>query len=368
MTLEPFLFTELNEEALTEGSAFDGVAFGTFRDMLGREITLDADDAADYVTNTASAIEATKTESGDLVGLPVDAQGHEKGDGAGWIVGVELVDGVIRLAPKWTRIGRELIGEGIRRFFSATIDVTNKVILGGTLTNWPATRDENNRLILRPIELQSGFFTVDKLDTEPVSTASSNISEEANMPDEIVEQTEEVTEVQAQPEPNPEIDLPPDVIAELMEQARKSGQAGPHQLAQIVQRVADQQAERRVTELLEANQRQWEITELAAKLTGNGERALPVKIETMADFLVSLNPNQFDAAKAIFETISKNGLIEFSEFGHSRQRRKKELPGDYQGALKDTVAAGNTVADFFAALPDLGNPDEYDLSAYIGGK
>jgi hypothetical protein len=120
--------------------------------------------------------------------LPIDAQGHDKGDGAGWIVGVELVGDIIRLVPKWTKIGRELIGEGIRRFFSATIDTSNKVVLGGTLTNWPATRDENNRMMLKPIELERGIFTVDELETEPESSdAPIIISEEENMPDEILE-------------------------------------------------------------------------------------------------------------------------------------------------------------------------------------
>jgi hypothetical protein len=46
-----FLFIELNQNALQDGRAFDGVAFGTFRDMLGREITLDADDAEPIVAS-----------------------------------------------------------------------------------------------------------------------------------------------------------------------------------------------------------------------------------------------------------------------------------------------------------------------------
>jgi hypothetical protein len=356
-----FLFIELQEDALTEGAAFDGVAFGTFRDMLGREIELDADDAADYVTNTTAAIEATRTESGELVGLPIDAQGHDKGDGAGWIVGAELVDGLVRFVPKWTDIGRDLISRGIRRFFSATIDITNKVVLGGTLTNWPATRDENNRVMLRPIELSNGFITVDEMERESKAPLESQGGD--NMPEEIeVTEDEVTTEPVAQPEPTPPAELAPDLIAELMKGAREAGQEGPQQLTQLVQRVADRQAERRVEELLTANQRQWEITELAAKLTGNGERALPVKVVDLADFLMSLNPDQFQAAKTIFETITENGIIEFTEYGHGRRLRKQALPEEYHDSLRLALKAGHSAGDFFAELGLDGS--RYDLSQF----
>jgi hypothetical protein len=365
-----FLFIELNQNALQDGRAFDGVAFGTFRDMLGREITLDADDAGDYVANTTLAIEATRTDSGELVGLPIDAQGHDKGDGAGWIVGVELVGDIIRLVPKWTKIGRELIGEGIRRFFSATIDTSNKVVLGGTLTNWPATRDENNRMMLKPIELERGIFTVDELETEPESSdAPIIISEEENMPDEILEDEGEViVEAVTQPEPTPELaELPPDLTAELMQQVRAAGEAGPAQLTQIVNRIADQQADRRLAQLVDADRRKWEITELAAKLTGNGERALPVKVATITDFLLSLDPEQFVMAKSIFETISQNGLIEFTEMGHGRRLRKQPLPQEYHDMLRRTIKAGNDVDEFFN-LAGLSDPSDYDLSQFEENK
>lgn len=139
---------------LTSGKDFDAMVAGSFVDMLGRKVVFKADDLATYVKNTQIAIDATKTESGELVGLPIDAKGHDKGDGAGWIVGISLIDGKVRVTPKWTEVGHELIAKGIRRFFSPTVDVLNKVILGGSLTNWPATRSKKGVVLLRPVELE----------------------------------------------------------------------------------------------------------------------------------------------------------------------------------------------------------------------
>jgi len=156
MMAENLILVELtSEDALADGKPFDGLAAGTFMDMWFQRAELRLEDFPEIVSNTNEAIEATHTESGELVGLPIDARGHENGDGAGWIVSASLENDKIRLTPKWTEIGLELLKKGIRRFFSATVDIDNKVILGGTLTNWPATRDKKGKILLRPIELET---------------------------------------------------------------------------------------------------------------------------------------------------------------------------------------------------------------------
>jgi hypothetical protein len=370
-----FLFTELAEDALTDGRAFDGVAFGTFRDMLGREITLEADDAESFVVNTQAAIDATHTEGGELVGLPIDAEGHDKGDGAGWIVGVELVDGVIRLLPKWTEIGRELISKGIRRFFSATIDVTNKVVLGGTLTNWPATRDENNRLMLRPIELQDGIYTVSKMEQEPAQAAPLDMPREDDMADEPIKQEpEEVVELvqeqlpvtppqEAEPEASPAANLDPQVTAELVKKFTEAGDRDMVQVVESVQRQAAELARLEVEELHARRQREWEVTNLAAQYIGGGKYGIPAKTDDLSMFLDSLNPAQFEMATALFDRITKGGLIEFHERGHARKLRQRPLPEVYHASLRQTLDAGNSIAAFFEAT-DLGEPSDYDLSMF----
>lgn len=363
-----FLFTELGEDALVEGRPFDAVAFGTFTDMFGREVTLKVKDADTFVANTQAAIEATRGESGELIGLPIDALNHDKGDAAGWIVGIEFAEGLIRLIPKWTEIGQEVISKGIRRFFSATINTAEKVILGGTLTNWPATRDKGGRLMLRPIELSSQIqsLTEDQPPAGRAGDSGQNQEKETNMPDEIIE-TQEEPEVETPQAPASPDALPPAELAELIKQARAEGHEGPAQLAKIVQRTADKLAEKRVAQMLESNRREWEITELAAQLTGGGNHGLPVEVPELTDFLLGLNQDQFDQARSIFGKIVNNGLVEFTEYGHGRRMRKKQLPAEYREPLKAALDAGNTVAEFFRAV-DL-DASEFDLSEYIeGGK
>lgn len=145
-----FLFVDL---ALADGRPFDGLAAGEFIDMYGRKVSFKPDELDEYAANTQAAIEATRSESGELVGLPIDTRNHDRGDAAGWIVGVEREGNKLRFTPKWTDLGLDLISRGIQRFFSATVNVVSKTVLGGTLTNWPATRDKTGKVLLRPIEL-----------------------------------------------------------------------------------------------------------------------------------------------------------------------------------------------------------------------
>lgn len=161
-------FVNLSSSNLIEGQSFDGVASGVFTDMFGRKVELKLEDLPEYVRNTQELINASKTESGEVVGLPIDAADHDKGDAAGWIVGVELVGSVIRFIPKWTERGIEYLKKGIRRMFSPTISLSNKTVLGGSLTNWPATRDSRGKVLLRPIELSSSLHTItwESLSTE----------------------------------------------------------------------------------------------------------------------------------------------------------------------------------------------------------
>ena len=161
MSRSHFIFSQLSVDNLAPGKAFDGLTVVETLDMNGRPVTVTAAELPLYLANTQAAIKAAVSQSGELVGLPIDAGktgDHDKGDAGGWIVGVELAGNVLRLVPKWTELGKDLIGKSIRRFFSATIDTVNKVILGGTLTNWPAVRDAQGKMLLKPIELSSSLY------------------------------------------------------------------------------------------------------------------------------------------------------------------------------------------------------------------
>jgi len=172
-----FLFAELSGT-----KPFDGMASGKFTDFSGRSVEIKAEDLPAIVEKTKLAIASTVTEGGEVVGLPIDEDGHNHKGGAGWIVDVEMDAGgkKIRFVPKWTEIGMRLIKENIRRFFSVSVDLANKVVLGGSLTNWPATRNADGQILLRPIELSTELFRLEEknMDTNFVKTGFQKIAED----------------------------------------------------------------------------------------------------------------------------------------------------------------------------------------------
>jgi hypothetical protein len=180
-TIRETLYTELT--ALIDGKPFDGFTHSQgekFIDMLGRELEVKRSELKIYLENTLSAIEATRGEDGELVGLPIDAANHDHGDAAGWIVGAELVGDIIRLIPRWTSLGLEKVGEGLRRMFSPSVDPVRKFIAGGSLTNWPgALNMKTGNVLLRPIELSQGFYVAEKTKGESLVATVNDVMDVA---------------------------------------------------------------------------------------------------------------------------------------------------------------------------------------------
>lgn len=152
----------LSKLAADPAQPFDGMAAGDFVDMYGRPARIPRDDLAAYVVNTQANILATADASGAVVGLPIDWMNHNHGEAAGWITGVSLAEGrdVILFAPRWNELGRALIESDAVRYFSPEFDPRAKVIMGGSLTNWPATRTREQKILLRPIALSQALSSV----------------------------------------------------------------------------------------------------------------------------------------------------------------------------------------------------------------
>src|SRR6185295_2157091 len=166
------IYTQLSEAMLTPGKPFEALRAGTFTDMLGRTATVTEDFLQRLVENTRRAIEATKSDSGEILGLPIDTQKHDHGDAAGWIVGIELNDGVLKLTPRWTELGVEKIKKGIKKLFSASLNMADAVLLGGSLTNWPAVKG------LKPVELSEGGLVQFMLDDESYGDAQRRVRQQ----------------------------------------------------------------------------------------------------------------------------------------------------------------------------------------------
>ena len=347
---EPYANVLFYELALSDGSPFDALVSGSFTDMLGRVVEFKAADLQTFVANTMAAIEATRSESGEVIGLPIDARDHDKGDGAGWIVGVELANGIVRVVPKWTDIGRDLISRGVRRFFSATVDIANKVILGGTLTNWPATRDKTGRIQLRPIELEISNLkelTMAKVEEPEVVEVVAEL--EAIDTDELREQIRAEVVAEFQANPSGMIDL---------SQAREA------LLAQLKEEV---QAD--ISRMVNDMRRTQHIAEFSQRVTSGTETrpyGLPVGQEEVETILLSLSDEQRSAVESILTRVHEQGLVQFSEVGHGRiLNGTATLPVEFSKSLTSWLATGGTIREFGDMnRGELGDISQYNLDEY----
>jgi len=388
---------------------FDGLAVGTFIDMYGRKVTFTPDDLDEYVKNTKDALEHTRTESGELVGLPIDAKDHENGDGAGWIIDIARTEDKLQFTPKWTNIGLDLIANNIRRFFSATVDIKNKVIAGGTLTNWPATRTKG-RIQLRPIELanetllavnEEEYGTIDmllsRLDAlaeiaqnlvQPAAkdfTASAvtlNENTEVFKMDMTKEELAEfvagiVKETMTQTPPvesadNPNADPAPAPPVEFNLEAFLAEGGTVTELENIIKEgivaqygVMQARAAKEAERLIKQARRENELRDLCAAYTGGSNEyklGLDVEDEKLAEFMLGLSDKQLAFFTDLIQATLKNGLLDYSEVGHGKETTGvTPLPAEYATKLDSKEM---TVEDLKNPVLGLGDITQYDLSAW----
>ena len=377
-------FTDLT--SLADGRPFDGIAPVDTLDMRGQPVVIKEADLSKIVANTLAAIEATKTEAGDIVGLPIDARMHDKGDAAGWIVGVELVGQMIRLLPRWTELGIELIGKKIQQYFSATVDLTNKVILGGTLTNWPAMRDKKWKVLLRPIELSQNLY-VETGANDPGVVQDKGVYEmeitEEKLNELIAAGVERslggVVEKALGGNGTKPTDVPASTVGEadlitmlglghLPDEAAKRIELQLASHFQAIQKSAELQYMQRLSQL----NRRHEVAELAQRVTGGTEdapRGLPVTAEALTDALIKLPSDQAQFWTDLVSNVVKNGLVEFAELGHGKQLQGVTPVAEWAKPLiADYIATGGTLAEFFTANPELGDMSQYNLAEFAKDK
>jgi len=347
-----------------EGKPFDGMAAGTFYDMWGREAIFDQAEFSTYLAHTRALIESTRGESGQVVGLPIDCYSHDLNGGAGWITAVDLsLDGSkIRFTPRWTDDGMELIASDKVRFFSPSVDISNKVIMGGSLTNWPATRTATE-IKLRPIELSEGLSELDiQEDAEAMTLIESALANfkrlfSGRRPGSVGDPPDKSNPIQEEPM----TDNHPTLEALLS--------ADPARVAEL-QALVDTRAAAQVTELLNAEKRKAHVAEFSTRVvSGTAERpyGLPVTQERLSKFMAGLSAEQSTEFEAMIEDVLTAGkLTEFSELGHSKiLTGTKPLPKDIAVQLQSWVDAKQPIDEFFKVnAAELGNQADYDLSAF----
>jgi len=338
-------YIELTTAVLEEGKWFDGLAAGEFIDMWGRQVEIKPEDMPEFLANTLQALEATQTDGGELVGLPIDGRDHEHGDAAGWIVDAALSpDGrKLRFKPRWTALGRELIESGRMRFFSATFSLRKKIVLGGTLTNWPATRDAQEKLLLRPIELaRRGMRNIFR---------SKGEKRMKNKLDELTRDERAA--------------LAAEILDEVFDLVRGGQREDGSSLRQEIDTAIRKRVDARVAYEVSQQQAAQDVAEFCMALVGgsaDAPRGLPGAAGEYQSFLMKLTPPLREEAMTLLGKIQMGGMIEFSELGHGRQLRgKTPLP---QAIASKLDSGALTLHDLGAPILDLGDVDDYDLSKW----
>lgn len=167
----------------------DGVAPGKFVDMRGKHVEIKTDDFQTFVDNTLAALETTKDSNGEVVGFPIDAIGHDHAEAAGWVKSVRLSENgkVIQFLVEWNELGKESISKKLLRYFSPSIDLGEKVILGGSLTNYPASRTKKHEMLLKPVALSMELFSLEGMSLdERLEKIRSAFIKEFNVPGQMI--------------------------------------------------------------------------------------------------------------------------------------------------------------------------------------
>ena len=313
------------EIQLIDGKWFEGFAIGEFIDMFGREIEITEEELVFYFKNTKKAIRATRElESGEIAGLPIDAKDHERGEAAGWIVAVKMSEENDKLLfkPKWTVIGQDLLKTKLMRNFSATFSLEDMVILGGTLTNWPATR-EDSVPILAPIELAESKIK------NIVKNTLTNLGLYKD-PDNNNEGVKKMSEVKIS-------DLTKDQVAELNMEYVQS-QLGKDEkitnLSEYIDLEVEKLADAKIEAQLVLHKRNAEIAQFVQEVT-EGSEEQPVGLAVTGDKLTELLegisgvelPDHF--AEAIVEGLSTAAVA-----GHQEPAAVEVLPQALQLLLR----------------------------------
>ena len=346
-----FLFVELSTSP-DELKMIDGLAAGTFTAMSGQEVTFKAEDLESYIANTKAIIETTMTEKGEVVGLPIDKNGHDHHGGAGWIVDLELdaARNVIRFVVKWTKEGIDLIRGNIRRFFSPSTDPSEKVILGGSLTNWPATRDKQGKMLLRPVELSQSMKEIDmektleELQAENATLAAQVAALEAAKPAP-VDETQDLKD-----------------LGEWME--------GSGDGVEELSRKAQERAEL----IIRTERRKDKAVEFASRIVGGTKDkpwGLPVKTSRIVKLLLSLPEKQAQEVQELIGLVYKNA-IDFAEHGidGANYNFKPKLSAELASVAKLWVDSGKPIKEWFAEMGEsvVGKYEDFNVSEFEKAK
>ena len=365
MTLSTgFIFIDVQDFSAAGLKPIDGLATGKFTSMYGQEVEFKAERLEAFAANTKRVINSTKTERGEIVGLPIDMDMHDHQGGAGWIkeVVVDMERKILRFMVEWTSEGAEVIQKNIRRFFSPSVDVQNEIVLGGSLTNWPATRDQKSgRILLRPVELSMYMKEIDMPKTlEELEKDQADLVGTVNNIGALLAGIDKKLTELSIVKPPTDLGDSDRINPELL--ALVGDSAGLEELSAKAQEIA--------RDAVKAEKRKHQIVEFSARIAG-GTKAKPfglkVRPADLVALLASLPEKQGNAVMKILEQ-SLDAAIDFAQHGIDGDGflNKPELPATFLKYARDFCAIpGNTIQEFFKQNPEVGNFDDFNVAEFL---
>ena len=304
---------ELGADAEEEGRPIEVLRPGTFTDRFGREVVIEEGDLQTFVTHFQEGAAGQD--------VPVDVD-HEGAQAAGWVRALYVEGSRLLARVEWTALGRQLVGERLYRYVSASIDLGRRVIRAVSLVNFPAVKG------LAPVELaeRSG----DRPEQEDAMTDEERAALEAQIREE--ERAKVAAELSQRQEQEVEL------RARIREEERSA--------------IAAEMAERAA------------MVEFAEGLCSPGEGlGLGMTVDQVVEVLARVPAE----VRGDVERLLQARVVAFGEVGSSRGgvAQLKALPETYRVSLRKWIKAGQSVADFFEEVaPDLGDVDGYVLSEW----
>ncbi len=360
MMMFTFVDLQSQNESLVEGRPIDGMAAGAFVAMNGKRISFKESELQTYLANTQRVIESTKDSTGAVIGLPIDTKNHDHLGGAGWIVGLELDSArkIIKFMVKWTKEGVDLIKNNTRRFFSPSINVQNKTILGGSLTNWPATRNNQGLMILRPIELSQTMKEIDMEKTVEELLADQAAKLEASFNTKVAELEKKFAAKKTEGADD-DLELTPEEL-----QAFLNSESGVEELSKRAQAQA--------TKIVNFEKRKQKVMDFASMVRGGTAKkpfGIPVRSNKLIGLLLRLNEKDSTEVMELISAVWKTA-IDFQEHGFAGELvTGKRLDKTFHELATKWVESGKPIQEFFTVNNDvLGDIGDYNVAEFMKEK
>jgi hypothetical protein len=366
------------EDAVHELVPVQIMRAGTFTEMHGRQVEITEDDLEAYVSNFTAGLAGQELPV--FTGHPPEATRHAE-PAAGWFrkVYTRLLDGVKTLWAdiELTEMGRDLLRKKLYKYLSPTLNLSNKLLLGGGFVNLPAIKGQpaiEMSQFLWEATMESERTFMQRIADAVRDFVRGGAAEGSETPapdtsDMAAPAPPTVAAVPATLKHTDGGDTMDDVqLAELRDKIRGEVEAEfagrKQEMADFAEKIRTEEREKVIAELAERQKLEGEVAEFAASVCG-GDAGLSAPVDEVKAFLLTLTPEQREAAKKLLS----QKVVDFSEQGHQGAGVKSAVlaPEALAGLRMHLAASEKPRAEAIAAFCAANELDmaDYDLSEFL---